>query len=208
MRRCVLLSLAAGATAAQAGPQAAARVSRPTTITPHTVKANESLGGEDSFVMIDRHEAVGVRAEEERRRETDEKKAAEGHSVDLALKDYVVVDHDYNEMKEKARKEHETKKSKMAAVEDIEQRTKEEMKRRFAEEEMKSGTKEGGVQHKNRIEVQKRKLKSDGEFFMTWLKVIPYLKQLIFKSMQIDTPICYCSTLHCVDSHTSCYHMI
>lgn len=121
--------------------------------------------------MIDHHEAVGVRAEEEMRRETDEKKAAEGHSVDMALKDYVVVDY---ELKEKARKEYETKKSKMAAVEDFEQRTKEEMEKRFVEEEMKSGAKEGGVQRKNRIEAQKRKLKSDGEFFMTCLKVIPY----------------------------------
>lgn len=161
--------LAAGASAPQAAPQAVPRVNRPISITPNAVRANESLADEDSFVVIDKHGDVAMRAEEETRRGTDEKAAAEGRSMDLALKDYVVVD-DYQELKEKAKLEHERKKLKMAAVEDIERRTKEEMEQRY-EEELKSGVDEGGVQRINRIEAQKRRLKADGEFFMKCLKV-------------------------------------
>ena len=162
--------LAAGTSAPQAAPQAVPRVNRPSSITPNALKANESLADEHSFVMIDKHGDVAIRAEEETRRGTDEKTAAEGHSMDLSLKDYVVVD-DYQERKEKAKLEHERKKLKMAAVEDIERRTKEEMEQRY-EEELKSGVDEGGVQRINRIEAQKRRLKADGEFFMKCLKVI------------------------------------
>ena len=179
------------------------------------MRVNEPQGDEDSFVsfvMIDQHGDVAMRTETETRKKFDEEKAADGHSVDLSLKDYVVVDNEIREMKEmkeKARMEYEQKKSKMAAVEDIEQKTKDEMRQRY-EEEMKSGIDEGGVQRKNRIEAQKRKLKSDGEFFMKCLKASSLLHTtFIIEYALVGSTACLGAAAHCifVGSHTSCYHV-
>lgn len=106
----------------------------------------------------------------ETRRGDDEKKAADGHSVEEALSDYIVISpQDYREMKEKARKAHEQK-AKTGTVEDID-RMKEEWERKYEEERMKSGITEGGaLQRMNRIEAKRQELKDSGEFFMHWLK--------------------------------------
>ena len=152
---------AAAPTPAQAKPQAAATVSRPTNISPKPARVSEPRGDCSSFDMIDQFGNVVPRAEKEEARREDD-----GES----LSDYIVINpQDYHEMKEKAKKEYEQK-AKKGKAEDID-RMKEEWERQYEEEKIKSGiTERGALQRKSEIEAKRQELKDSGEFFMRWLK--------------------------------------
>ena len=178
----------AAPTPAQAKPQAAARVSRPTNITPKPARVSEPRGDYGSFIMIDHFGNDAPRAE-----------SAEVRTEDglESLSDYIVVEpQNYREMKEKARKEHEQQKAKRGKAEDID-RMKEQWERQYEEERIKSIiTERGALQRKNEIEAKRQELKDSGEFFMHWLKASCCTHSL-HCGICINTPT-YCTyiTLH------------